>query len=106
VWGFSEGPSGAVGPLGRPDLLSRGGSTPRGSATPTRPHAGTQGESPRLYYKAATAYRLPNDCGTYEARVMPLVAAAVLSNVDQEALSTEDTAQGGMEPLRPSRRGL
>jgi len=37
---------------------------------------------------------------------MPLVAAAVLPTVDWATRPTEDTPQGGMEPLRPSPRGL
>jgi len=37
---------------------------------------------------------------------MPFVVAAVLPNVDRAARPTEETAQGGVEPLRPSSRGL
>jgi len=37
---------------------------------------------------------------------MPFVVAAVLPNVDWATRPTENTAQGGMEPLRPSPRGV
>jgi len=37
---------------------------------------------------------------------MPIVAAAVLPNVNWATRPTEYTAQGSMEPLRPSPKGL
>jgi len=80
----------------------------RHKAAPRRPaHTlGTPGESPRLYEKATTAQCRPKKRGIYGARAMPLVAAAALPNVDWATGPTEDAAQGGMEPLRPSPRGL
>jgi len=98
LWGCPA--TGSPGPI--LTWLQRHAAAPR----PPAHTLGTQGESLRLYDKATTAEYRPNKRGIYGARAMPLVAAAVLPNVDWATRPTEDTAQGGMEPLRPSPRGL
>jgi len=83
--GFLVAPFGAIGPLGRSDRRSRAVDITRKRHEDPHALSGHKETARGCMTRQLTAERRPSNCGTFGARAMPSVAAAVLPHVKWEA---------------------